>query len=81
MISYNRFTLLLKKLLLDPLHLIPQGFDPPYSTKIIDFKKNTYSSDFNDAQPFNGDYNGHVIWCHEEPLNGADLDTLFYFNF
>jgi hypothetical protein len=80
MISYNRFILLLKKHLLDPLFLIQQGYDPLYSTQIVDFKKNYDGTEFGEGQLITQDFNGHVIWSHEEPLNETQLNHLLNIN-
>lgn len=73
MISYIRFIELLETLLLDPLFLISQGYSPSCSTKIEHFDEYLSSS----KRPrHNEDFNGHVIWSHEEPLNSHDLSDL-----
>lgn len=79
MISYNKFTILLKQELLDPLFLIPQFYSPSFSTKIEDFVHNSYGA-YGDEKRGN-DFNGHVIWSHEEPLNKIDLENLSYKQF
>jgi hypothetical protein len=81
MISYNRFTLFLKKLLLDPLYLYSQGFSPSHSTDIKDFLKNSHGTEFGDAQSRGNDINGFVLWYHEEPLNAIDIDHFLIINY
>lgn len=80
MISYNRFTTLLKQELLDPLFLLPQGYVPSHSTKITDFEHNHNGISYGEINVSN-DFNGYVMWSHEEPLNQKDLNDLSYKNF
>lgn len=72
MISPRKFLELLHILLLKPLHLHSQGFVPSYSTKKEDFSEYIVL----DHDPFRIDFNGYVVWWHEEPLNIDDLNDL-----
>lgn len=78
MISYYKFSWLIKQLLLDPLHLYYRGYKPASSTKIKDFDDNVFGNYFFDDQIASADCNGNVIWSHEEPLNLIDLNDLLY---
>jgi len=78
MISYSKFSWLIKQLLLDPLHLYYRGYNPASSTKIKDFDDNASGNLYFDDQISRNDFNGNVIWYHEEPLNEHDLDDLLY---
>jgi hypothetical protein len=74
MISYNRFTLLLHKLFLRPLHLESIGFDPHYSTN---YQHLTPLFSLPNLSIDGG--NGNCVWWHEEPLNHNDLTALEFF--
>ena len=78
MISHYKFSWLIKQLLLDPLHLYYRGYKPASSTKIKDFDDNVFGNYFFDDQIASVDFNGNVIWSHEEPLNSNDLNDLLY---
>ena len=78
MISHYKFSWLIKQLLLDPLHLHYRGYKPASSTKIQDFDDNFLGSYFFEDQIDSVDFNGNVIWSHEEPLDSNDLNDLLY---
>ena len=78
MISHYKFSWLIKQLLLDPLHLYYRGYKPASSTKIEDFDNNDFGHWFFEDQLPSIDFNGYVVWSHEEPLNANDLNDLLY---